>query len=339
MSIIKKKHSYLFLILLVALLLTPMASARAQAATAKWVTKNGELKYRRSNKKYARNGFFKINGKWYYFDQNGNVASGWVQVNSRRYYAAKSNTPGKRGVLRTGWQKIGNQYFYFLKNGQAGTVGKLVTGWKTIGGKKYYFRASGKTGVIGARYKSEWKTIGGKEYYFNQDGSLNTNTMTNSQFIAKIGKLAKKDMKKSGILASVTTAQAILESGYGTTSLGMEAYNLFGMKAMLSGNTWPSAWEGKTFQKTTKEYINKKWITITDTFRAYDSFAESLADHSAYLTYAKNGKRLRYKGVVGNKSYKKTIQIIKNGGYATDPDYVDKICNIIRRYNLTKYDK
>ena len=39
------------------------------------------------------------------------------------------------------------------------------------------------------------------------------------------------------------------------------------------------------------------------------------------------------------RSYKKTIQIIKNGGYATDPLYVSKICNIIKRYKLTKYDK
>lgn len=163
--------------------------------------------------------------------------------------------------------------------------------------------------------------------------------MTENQFIETIGKLAKADMKKSGILASVTTAQAILESGYGTSSLALEAHNLFGMKATLSGNTWKSPWDGKTFKKSTKEYLNGKWYTITDTFRSYSTYAQSLADHSAYLSYAKNGSKLRYKGVVGNKNYKKTIQIIKNGGYATDPQYVSKICSLIKKYKLTRFDK
>ena len=67
--------------------------------------------------------------------------------------------------------------------------------------------------------------------------------------------------------------------------------------------------------------------------------AASIRDHSNYLRYAINGYNLRYSGVSGNKSYKKTIEIIKNGGYATDPEYVSKICNIIKRFNLTKYDK
>jgi flagellum-specific peptidoglycan hydrolase FlgJ len=137
----------------------------------------------------------------------------------------------------------------------------------------------------------------------------------------------------------VTTAQAILESGYGTTTLGMEANNLFGMKAQLSANTWSSPWTGKVFIKSTQEYLDQQWYTVTDTFRAYESYAQSLADHSAYLAGAMNGTKLRYEGVVGNTSYKKTIRLIKNGGYATDPDYVTKICNIITRYNLTQYDK
>jgi flagellum-specific peptidoglycan hydrolase FlgJ len=182
-------------------------------------------------------------------------------------------------------------------------------------------------------------TLSGKKYYFNCDGTLNTNTMTEEEFIAMVGKLAREDMKKSGILASVTIAQAILESGYGTTSLGMEANNLFGMKAELSNNAWPSSWKGKTFTKSTKEYLNKKWRTVTAVFRSYSSFAESIADHSSYLANAMNGDKLRYEGVVGNTSYKSTLKLIKKGGYATDPKYVTKLCNIIERFNLTQYDK
>lgn len=64
----------------------------------------------------------------------------------------------------------------------------------------------------------------------------------------------------------------------------------------------------------------------------------SIGDHSAYLLGAKNGSKLRYAGLKGCTDYKKAIQIIKDGGYATDTSYVSKICSIIERWNLTQYD-
>ena len=65
---------------------------------------------------------------------------------------------------------------------------------------------------------------------------------------------------------------------------------------------------------------------------------DSIADHSAYLLGAMDGSRLRYAGLKGEKEYKKAIQIIKDGGYATDTKYVAKICEIIERWNLTQFD-
>lgn len=60
-----------------------------------------------------------------------------------------------------------------------------------------------------------------------------------------IGELCREDMKKSGVLASVSAAQFILESGYGKSELGQNANNMFGMKKSLSGNTWAdSTWDG-----------------------------------------------------------------------------------------------
>lgn len=314
---LKKKlsHMALLFILLFAVSFSGLGAVRAEADSTvnTWIKKDGKISYLNSNGKYVKNKFKKIKGYWYYFDKNGHAATGFTTVSGKT--------------------------FYFKKTGSAGKMGRMLTGWHTIGGKKYYFRKSGGAGVRGAAYKSEWAVVGGTKYYFNSDGSLNTNTMTEQEFIETIGELAREDMKQSGILASVTTAQAILESGYGTTSLGMEANNLFGMKAVLSNNSWASAWKGQTFTKYTQEYLNKKWYTIADTFRAYDSYAESLADHSAYLSGAMNGSKLRYAGVVGNTSYKKTIQLIKKGGYATDPAYVTKLCNIIKKYKLTRFDQ
>ena len=51
-----------------------------------------------------------------------------------------------------------------------------------------------------------------------------------------------------------------------------------------------------------------------------------------------NGSKKRYDGLLKCKNYKEAITLIKNGGYATDPSYVSKICNIIMRYNLDRYD-
>lgn len=165
--------------------------------------------------------------------------------------------------------------------------------------------------------------------------------MTEKQFVEMIGPLATADMKRSGILASITAAQACLESGYGSTALATAANNLFGMKCTLSGNTWESVWDGKSkyAKRTPEQDPTGKEHFITADFRKYPSIAESIWDHSLYLTQAKNGSNLRYAGLVGCTDYRRAAQLIKSGGYATDIKYVDKICSLIERWNLTQYDK
>lgn len=166
--------------------------------------------------------------------------------------------------------------------------------------------------------------------------------MTEKEFISFMGPLARADMAKSGVLASVTTAQAILESGYGSTELARNANNFFGMKCSLSGNTWPgSTWDGvsKYRKQTGEEDANGNAYTITADFRKYASAADSVADHSAYLLGAMNGSKQRYAGLKGEADPAKAIGIIKAGGYATDTKYVSKVLSIINKYNLTKYDQ
>ena len=159
-------------------------------------------------------------------------------------------------------------------------------------------------------------------------------------FIETIGALAKADMAKSGILASVTIAQAILESGWGKSELALNAKNLFGMKCSLSGNTWAgSTWDGKSaYNINTGEYYSGTYTTVRRDFRRYNSWADSVADHSAYLNGAKNGSKLRYSGLKGQKDYRKAVQLIKDGGYATSPTYTTNLCTLIEKYNLTLYD-
>ncbi len=166
-------------------------------------------------------------------------------------------------------------------------------------------------------------------------------SLSEAEVIEKVGSLFTADQKKSGILASVSLAQFILESGYGKTDLAQNANNCFGMKTVLSGNKWPgSTWDGKSkYTKITKEcYDGVNYVDVKADFRKYPSIAESIGDHSAYLLGAMNGSEKRYKGLKNCKDYRKAITIIKNGDYATDPKYIDKICNLIERWNLTKYD-
>lgn len=166
-------------------------------------------------------------------------------------------------------------------------------------------------------------------------------SLSEADVIAKVGPLFTADQKKSGILASVSLAQFILECGYGKTELAQNANNCFGMKKVLSGNTWSgSTWDGKSVyrKKTQEQKPDGTEYTVTADFRKYSCIEDSIADHSAYLLGAKNGEKLRYEGLKNETDYKKAIQIIKDGGYATDVQYVQKICNIIERWDLSKYN-
>ena len=197
-------------------------------------------------------------------------------------------------------------------------------------------------GVFGPKTRAALEAAykAGKKKEEKQEEKQETPATDNAAFIETVGEMARKDQEKTGILACITTAQAILESGWGKSELAVNAKNLFGMKKSLSGNTWPgSVWDGKSvYSKNTKEVYASGPATVRADFRAYKSWVESVADHSAYLAGARNGSALRYAGLVGETDYKKAAEIIKAGGYATAPDYVSKLCRIVEQYNLTQYN-
>lgn len=161
------------------------------------------------------------------------------------------------------------------------------------------------------------------------------------EFVEIIGPLARADYKKTGVLASVTIAQAIDESWSGTSLLAQKGNNLFGMKASLSGNRWKgSVWKrGSIIKKKTKESRRGRTVTITAKFRKYPNVNKSIADHSAYLKNAKKGKKKRYQGLTSTKSYHKQISILMKGGYCTFKNYGSDLERIIIMYNLTRFDQ
>lgn len=99
--------------------------------------------------------------------------------------------------------------------------------------------------------------------------------MTSSEFITRIASFAIADMQSSHIAASLTIAQAALESGWGTSGLTQKANNLFGIKGSGPAGTLPFL---------TTEYRNGQAVQVTAPFRSYNNWGESIADHSALIT-------------------------------------------------------
>ena len=162
----------------------------------------------------------------------------------------------------------------------------------------------------------------------------------NKTVVDMLGKMAQEEAKKSNILASITCAQAILESAYAHSELAVNANNIFGMKTKLSGNSWAgSTWNGTSvYSKVTSEVINGLAFDTYDDFRSYPTLLASMKDHSAYLLGAKNGSKLRYQGIVGNRDFEAVANILVAGGYATDPSYASKLAAVRDAWGLGALD-
>ena len=151
--------------------------------------------------------------------------------------------------------------------------------------------------------------------------------MTQQQFFTSVSAGAIETHKKSGVFASITLAQAMLESETGSSGLTTKANNLFGIKAY--------GWTGKTVQMMTKEYLQGLDVSILAPFRAYDSWNESIDDHANFLT---QNSTYTQNGVFTSKTYQEQAQALQNAGYATDKNYAKLLVTLIKEYNLNKYD-
>ena len=151
--------------------------------------------------------------------------------------------------------------------------------------------------------------------------------ISQQQFFNNISAGAMESYKKNGIFASITLAQAMLESGTGSSGLTSKANNLFGVKAYN--------WSGKSVQMMTKEHVQGIDVDVLAAFRAYDNWNESIQDHVNFLihnsTYTEHG-------VFTSKTYEEQAQALQSAGYATDPNYAMSLVLLIKQYNLDKYD-
>ena len=153
--------------------------------------------------------------------------------------------------------------------------------------------------------------------------------MTKEQktFIESIAAYVQKYASSYGILVhSPIIAQAILESGWGKSSLAAKYHNYFGLKA-------GTLWKGKTVNmRTGEEYTPGVHTTISAYFRVYDSMEEGIKGYFEFIQLA------RYANLKGVRDPKKYLEIIKADGYATSSRYVENTYALIKEYNLTDYD-
>jgi flagellum-specific peptidoglycan hydrolase FlgJ len=148
--------------------------------------------------------------------------------------------------------------------------------------------------------------------------------MPPSAFIGMLAQAAQDCQRRTGIPASITLAQAALESSWGARAPGS---NLFGIKADHS-------WAGPTLDVPTHEVTRGERIAITDKFRKYESFAESMLDHAQFLL-----KNQRYAPCFKERDGAGWARQLQACGYATDPDYATKLQDIMRGRNLAFYDQ
>lgn len=151
-----------------------------------------------------------------------------------------------------------------------------------------------------------------------------SNNAKSQQFIESVAPGAIEGWKKYGVLPSITVAQAILESGWGQSTLSTEAHNLFGIKGSYNGHY-------VTMQ--TREVYGGRSVYINDNFRAYANNSESVEDHGNFL-YSNS----RYHNILGNTNYVSVANDLHSDGYATDPSYASSLINLVRTYNLTQLD-
>ena len=145
--------------------------------------------------------------------------------------------------------------------------------------------------------------------------------LTRAQYIEKYAETAVREMKATGIPASITLAQGCLESGNGNSSLATKANNHFGIKCHNN-------WKGKTYHQDDD--------AKNECFRSYKDADESFRDHSDFLRYR---DRYAFLFDLEPTDYKGWAYGLKKAGYATAPNYATHLIQIIEENELWRYDQ
>jgi flagellum-specific peptidoglycan hydrolase FlgJ len=154
-------------------------------------------------------------------------------------------------------------------------------------------------------------------------------TPEQARFILSAAAAARESQRATGVPASVTIAQAILESFWGGSRLSRENNNYFGIKAKehpgSAGVVWYDTWEVEGGSNVVRR----------EPFRAYNSMADSFVDHGRFF----HQNRRYSAALAASDDPREFARAINRAGYATDPSYAPKLIGLMDRFNLYAYDE
>lgn len=150
--------------------------------------------------------------------------------------------------------------------------------------------------------------------------------MKPQEFLDKLLPAALACQRVHGIPASFTLAQAALESSWGASKLANSGFNLFGVKADKS-------WRGAVTVLPTREFVNGKPVMESAKWRCYATLGECLDDRAAFFRQNK-----RYAACFKETTGEGWARAVAKAGYATDPQYAEKLIGVMKGRNLQRFD-
>ncbi|HMP28564.1 MAG TPA: glucosaminidase domain-containing protein [Saprospiraceae bacterium] len=163
-------------------------------------------------------------------------------------------------------------------------------------------------------------------YSFTPDNNNKLDMLAND-YIENYSEIAIIEMYRTGVPASITLAQALHETNYGQSKLAIEANNHFGIKCK-------SYWSGESYYHKDDDF-DKNGNLINSCFRKYNIVMFSYIDHSNFL---REGKHYASLFEYDKTDFESWAYGLKRCGYATDPNYAEKLIAKIKKYDLYKYD-
>lgn len=166
----------------------------------------------------------------------------------------------------------------------------------------------------------------------NSNGKLDaddkepTEELTKKEFLVQLTPYAHEVYLSHGVRPSLLVAQAALESNWGNSELAKESNNYFGVKNSI----------GKEYQ--TKEFTKSEWTEVNTSFKQYDSVYESVLDYANLLKNGTSWDENLYKDVIEASTYTEAAYALTKAGYATDPEYAEKIIQVIEYHQLNDLD-
>lgn len=266
---------------------------------------------------YCRNNKYKTSWTWDEFKSKVSGKEISPSVSTDRYFVASAYTGGK----------YINQHntFNILENAKNDCDAAMKVSNKTF---YVYDTQSNNKVVYTAKYDPTQK--------HTQTSELKN--LSDKDAADVLLEIVKPIALAKNLFPSVIAAQCILESGFGHKTELSGYNNICGMKCDLLNSQWSgSAWDGKSRARiyTPEEYTKGQITYIWAYFRAYHCIEDCITDMCAFLTSLPkyvNG------GIMSAKNYKEQITLESQLGYATDKSYISKVCDIIKRYDLDRYD-